>query len=166
MYHAMTIFGFTFDSLAQRPMVLLKDDGDRSTVPLWLNTMEAMAIATELVGRDVSAQLGRQDLLATVLEGLGIAVQRVTLDCRSAGGFTGTLVVSQHGEKQRLTLKPSEALILALKNGLPVMVSDRVLAQASLQAFSDEQVSRETDARRFIDFLEHLEPAEMGKYPM
>jgi len=31
---------------------------------------------------------------------------------------------------------------------------------------TDEKIARENDARRFIDFLESLDPAELGKYPM
>jgi hypothetical protein len=33
-------------------------------------------------------------------------------------------------------------------------------------AMADETIARENDARRFVDFLENLDPADLGKYPM
>ena len=41
-----------------------------------------------------------------------------------------------------------------------------MVAQASTRALSDESVAREYDARRFVDYLENLNPGDLGKYPM
>jgi hypothetical protein len=46
------------------------------------------------------------------------------------------------------------------------MVADEVMARGSMLAMNDETIARENDARRFIDFLENLQPADLGKYPM
>jgi hypothetical protein len=41
-----------------------------------------------------------------------------------------------------------------------------VVMRASLLDLKDATSVRENDARRFADFLENLDPDEMGKYPM
>jgi hypothetical protein len=46
------------------------------------------------------------------------------------------------------------------------MVADDVMARASVLAMTDETIARENDARRFVDFLENLDPTDLGKYPM
>jgi bifunctional DNase/RNase len=57
-------------------------------------------------------------------------------------------------------------MITALKYKLPVMVHEEVIKQASMLDLNEGNFSRETDARRFVDFLENLDPAALGKYPM
>jgi hypothetical protein len=46
------------------------------------------------------------------------------------------------------------------------MLADEVMARASMLAMTDEKIARENDARRFVDFLENLDPSDLGKYPM
>ena len=80
MYQTMKIFGFAVDSLANRPLVLLKgEDGDR-TVPLWISMLEAVSMAAELVSREVSSQSGRSDLLTTLMAQLGMKIAAINLD--------------------------------------------------------------------------------------
>ena len=55
MYHEMTIHGFTLDSLAHRPVVILKDSRDRNTVPIWLQEGLAKFLETRWRGPPGSA---------------------------------------------------------------------------------------------------------------
>ena len=73
MYHKMKVFGFTLDTIAQRPVVILKDAEDLNTVPIWIGSLEAVSIAAELVSCDLSSQNGRGDLLSLLMEKLAIS---------------------------------------------------------------------------------------------
>jgi bifunctional DNase/RNase len=166
MYHKMKVFGFTLDTIAQRPVVILKDAEDANTVPIWIGSMEAVSIAAELISSDISAQNGRGDLLSKLLEKMEMKVTMISIDTLNDGVFSATVTVSCESGEIRLNVKPYEALIISLKYGLPVMVADEVMARGSMLAMNDETIARENDARRFIDFLENLQPADLGKYPM
>jgi uncharacterized protein len=166
MYHKMKVFGFTLDTIAQRPVVILKDAEDANTVPIWIGSMEAVSIAAELISNDISAQNGRGDLLSKLLEKMDMKVTMISIDTLKDGVFSATVTLCCEESEIRLDVRPYEALIISLKYRLPVMVADEVLARGSMQAMNDETIARENDARRFIDFLENLEPADLGKYPM
>jgi len=166
MYHKMKVFGFTLDTIAQRPVVILKDAEDANSVPIWISSMEAVSIAAELISSDISAQNGRGDLLSKLLEKMEMKVTMISIDTLNDGIFSASVTVCSEAGEIRLNVKPFEALIVSLKYRLPVMVADEVMARGSMLAMNDETIARENDARRFIDFLENLQPADLGKYPM
>jgi hypothetical protein len=66
----------------------------------------------------------------------------------------------------RLELHVSEAMLVSIKYRLPVMVNREILTQVSTLDMNEEGFARENNARRFVDFLDHLEPSSIGKYPM
>ena len=166
MYQTMKIFGFAVDSLANRPLVLLKgEDGDR-TVPLWISMLEAVSMAAELVSREVSSQSGRSDLLTTLMAQLGMKIVAINLDSIRAGMVTATVLFSNGSDEIRTEVRACEALIASLKYRMPLRVSEEVIAWASTRAAGDESAASENDARRFVDLLEQLDPATLGKYPM
>lgn len=162
----MTITGFTLDTLTQKPVLLLKNSSEDFTLPIWISSAEAVSIAAELVSRDLSNQSGRQELLSLLLAKTGVAIKRITLDSVTDGVFTASLWLSQQGKEVRVEVRGGDAIIASLKFQLPIMVEEEVVAQASTRALSDESVAREYDARRFVDYLENLNPGDLGKYPM
>jgi bifunctional DNase/RNase len=162
----MNVFGFTLDTIAHRPVVILKDAEDTNTVPIWISASEAACLATELIGRDILSQNSRGDLLSVLLERLAMSVTTISIDTLREGAFTASIRVAGDGGELRLEVRPYEALITALKFKLPVMVADEVMARASMLALDNETIARENDERRYVEFLENLDPAELGKYPM
>jgi uncharacterized protein len=166
MHHKMKIFGFTLDTLAQRPVVILKDAEDNNTIPIWIGSMEAVSMAAQLISGDIMSQSGREDLFSKLMEKMEMKVANVSIDSLNDGVFTSTVTLSSETGEIRIDVRPYEAIAISLKYDLPIMVSDEVMARGSVLAMNDESIARENDARRFIDFLENLEPSDLGKYPM
>ena len=166
MYHKMKVFGFTLDTIAQRPVVILKDVEDANTIPIWIGSMEAVSIAAELINKDISSHSDRGDLLSKLLEKMDMKVTMISIDTLNDGVFSATVTICREESEIRLNVRPYEALIISLKYKMPVMVADEVMARGSMLAMNDETIARENDARRFIDFLENIEPSALGKYPM
>ncbi|MBT0654158.1 bifunctional nuclease family protein [Geomobilimonas luticola] len=166
MYHEMTIHGFTLDSLAHRPVVILKDSRNRNTVPIWLNSNEAVAMAAEIVGRDLASQRSGGDLLMGLMEKLSMQICQVAIEGVQDGIYRASVRFRLDGEEIRVDVRPSEAFLTSLKYKLPVHVADEVVQQASRLTDGDDEMAQETAASRFADFLENLDPAVMGKYPM
>ena len=162
----MTIHGFTLDTLTQKPVLLLKNKKEDFTLPIWISSAEAVSIAAELVTRDLTAQSGRRELLSLLLNHTGMSVTRITLDSVNDGIFMASLWLSHEGNEQRVEVRGGDAIVASLKFHLPIVVAEEVVAQASTLALSDEAVAREHDARRFVDYLDNLNPGDLGKYPM
>jgi uncharacterized protein len=166
MIHKMSVFGFTLDTIAQRPVVILKDAEENHAVPIWISPMEAVSVAVQLISSDITAQSGREDLFSKLLERMDLRVEQVSIESIDNATLGANVLVSSDTGEIKLDVRPFEAIVVSLRYGLPILVSDEVMARASTVAMSDETIARENDARRFIDFLEKLDPSDLGKYPM
>lgn len=166
MYIEMTVFGFTIDSLANRPVVILKDAEDSNTIPLWLTASEALSIAAELILWDTGGRSGRKDLMTLLMAKTETEIGSIVIEGVNDGAFTAHVKFIRNGEEVPVEVRPCEAIIAALKYRLPIMVTEEVLERASVLAMSDKEFAQENNARRFAEFLEKLDPATLGKYPM
>lgn len=166
MFNTMKVHGFTLDSIAQMPIVILKDESEQQTLPLWISAVEAVSMAAELIGRDVFSKTGRNDLLSLLLERLDMTVDRLLIESSPAGSNAATVVFAASDGELEVDVRLTDVLVLAIKYGMPVMVSEEVLERGRVDETADEKGITELDARRFIDFLEKMDPTDMNKYPM
>lgn len=161
MYHEMKVFGFTIDSIANRPVVILKDAMGSNTIPVWVSTTEALAIAAELVRGERPSGRGNKGLISLILEKTGMRVGAISIDGINDGVFTAVVKILRDSEEILMEVGASEAIRMALGCGMPILVAEDVLQRASLVELASEH-----NARRFAEFLDNLDPATLGKYPM
>jgi bifunctional DNase/RNase len=166
MYLKMNIHGFALDSIAQRPVVLLKDADEANTIPSWINSTDALYIVAELIRHDAGAKSDRKDLLSALLHHFDAEVKEVVIEDMKDGLFDAAAGVWVDDAMVMLPVRISEALSLALKHNLPVMVANHLLDKISYVGDEDDERFTDADTRRFVDFLENLDPADLGKYPM
>ena len=118
-------------------------------------------------GRDISARNGRKDLFTSLIERLGMSVSSIVIESLHDGVFTASVRLASPGsEEMRLEVHVSEAMLLSLKYRLPVMVESEIMSHVATLDMNEEGFAKENNARRFVDFLDHLDPSTMGKYPM
>ena len=166
MYLEMTVFGFTMDAIANRPVVILKDARDENTIPIWVSTAEAFAIAAEMVLWDGSTSGRTKDLLALFLEKTGAGIGAIMIEGLNDGVFTARVKFLQGEEEFVVGVRPCEAIMAALKYKMPILVAEEVLERATVLSRNSGELAGENNARRFAEFLDNLDPATLGKYPM
>jgi uncharacterized protein len=166
-YVEMKVSGFAVDAIAQMPVIILKDSDEKHAVPVWLNASESVSFAAEFVGREASSRTGRKDIFIALVEQMGMSVSGIVIEALKEGVFTSFVRLSKSGgDDMRLELHVSEAMLLSMKFRLPVLVNSEILTQVSRLDMSEEGFAKENNARRFVDYLDQLDPADMGKYPM
>ena len=166
MYHEMTVFGFTIDSIASRPVVILKDTRGNNTIPIWISTTEAFAIAAELVLWGNSSSGKAKDLLSLFLEKTGTEIGAIIIGGLNNGIFRSHVKFVRGDEDFLVEVRPCEAIMTALKYKKQILVAEEVMERVSVTAMGGEELAGENNARRFAEFLENLDPATLGKYPM
>lgn len=167
MYLEMKVYGFALDAIAQMPVIILKDTEEKHTLPVWINASESISFAAEFIGREAAARTGRKDIFNILVEKLGMSISGIVIESLKDGVFASCLKLAKaDGEDMTLDVHVSEAMLVSLKYRLPVLVNKDLLAQASTLDMTEEGLSQENTARRFVDFLDQLDPSAMGKYPM
>jgi bifunctional DNase/RNase len=123
--------------VTQHRVVILKEvDGERH-LPIWIGSYEAEAIAMELQGVSASRPLP-YDLMRTIIEDLGGAVERITVTDLSDDVFYARIVLRQNGREVEIDSRPSDAIALAVRARVPILVDDGVMEKAGVMLSSDD----------------------------
>jgi bifunctional DNase/RNase len=153
----MFIKGLMIDPVTNMPIVILRDDGNARTLPIWVGPVEANAIALQ-IENVTPARPMTHDLLSNVLVDLGASLQRVVISDLRDGTFFAYLELDRDGEVLFVDSRPSDALALSLRVRAPVFVDVRVLDEAKSVDVSSDEADRE----RLQRWLESLDPDDLG----
>lgn len=108
---------------------LSEGEGGR-TFPIVIGLPEAFAIERRLKGIAVPRPQ-THDLLASVIRELGGTLVRIEINDLREGTFYARLVVEKDGETLSIDSRPSDAIALGVSQDVPILVDERVLAEAS-----------------------------------
>ena len=156
----MTLIGVRVELPGNQPIVLLKErDGERY-LPIWIGTAEATAIAFALQGV-VTARPMTHDLMKNMLEELGVGVDRIEITELREGTFYANIQMARNGTRFEISSRPSDAIALAVRVGVPIFANEDVLTEASIVIREDEE--QEEEVERFREFLETVRPEDFGE---
>lgn len=119
---AMRVIRLVSHARTRQPVLLLGEaDGDRC-LPVFLRRGQADVIAVGRRGPD--DPLLPQDVLVPVLRGLGHRLDGAEITALEDGVFSADLVFDGG---TRVAVLPSDALAVAVREGLPIGVADEIL---------------------------------------
>src|SRR5450432_2010023 len=122
----MKIRGLMLDPVTQLPIVILKDVGSETLLPIWVGVYEANAIALE-IEKVATPRPMTHDLIRNVLSGLDAFVHRVVVTELREDTFYAVIWVERNGQIISIDSRPSDALALALRADCPIYVDEEVL---------------------------------------
>jgi bifunctional DNase/RNase len=119
------------DPRTQVHSVLLQGKRDRRQLAMTIGLAEATGIAVPLHGVTPPRPL-THDLVLTLLGRLKVSVSRVVITDLRDDIFYATLHLSGSGGELTLDSRPSDAIALAIRARVPVLVEDRVFDKGGL----------------------------------
>ena len=157
----MTIKGLIVDPVTNMPIVILKDRiGDR-VLPIWVGIFEANAIALPLENVTTPRPM-THDLLRNMISELDGHVDQVVVSDLKDNTFFAIIHLTVKGERVVIDSRPSDAIALALRTRAPILVEETVIDNAKTVDFTSDRA----DSERLQQWLESLDPDDMGKYKM
>ena len=157
----MTIKGLLVDPITNMPIVILKDKEGERVLPIWVGIFEANAIALQIENVATPRPM-THDLLRNIIADLDGEVDRVVVSDLKENTFFAIIHLTVKGEHVVVDARPSDAIALALRTRAPILVEETVVDNAKTVDFAAEAV----DSDRLQQWLESLDPEEMGKYKM
>ena len=161
MFLEMKVRGLALDPLSNMPIIILKDEEDKRSLPIWVGIFEANAIALELE-KIATPRPMTHDLIKNVLTGLDALIHKVVVTELKDDTFFAVIWLEREGRVVSIDSRPSDALALALRMDCPIFVEDQVLKN-SKQATA---VSERTTSDELRKLLEGLSDDDRGKYKM
>ena len=125
------------------PIIILKDVGSDTMLPIWVGAYEANAIALE-IEKIAPQRPMTHDLLRNLIVEMGARVERVVVtELRDNTFFAVIEMRSSGGEMLMLDSRPSDAIALALRADCPIFVNEEVIraSQNTVGASEEEEAS-------------------------
>ena len=157
----MTIKGLMVDPVNNTPIVILRDKDGHRVLPIWVGIFEANAIALQIENHSTPRPM-THDLLRNVIHDLKASVDRVVICDLHEQTFYALIYLATGGEVVAIDARPSDAIALALRARAPIFVEEAVLSSAKTLDFAPDQA----DPDRLHQWLESLDPDDLGKYKM
>ena len=153
--------------MSQQRIVILREVGAERYLPIWIGVYEAEAITIALQEVEVSRPL-THDLIRNIFNDLDAQVVRVEVVALREDTFYGNIVLEADSKSINIDSRPSDALAVAVRTNVPVMVSRSVMDMAGIipekdlqdeaeEVSAEEAESSEERLSVFEDFLEGLD---------
>ena len=161
--------------MSQQRIVILRERDAERYLPIWIGVYEAESITIALQEVEVARPL-THDLVKNVFNQLNARVVRVEVVALREDTFFGNIVAETDGRTLNIDSRPSDALAIAVRAHVPIMVARSVMNAAGIVPEEDirekengigEQLSdtelEETEERLsvFHDFLDGLDSKDV-----
>ena len=157
----MKISGMIPDPATNMPIVVLKQQGSDTVLPIWVGVYEAHAIALEIEKISTPRPM-THDLLKNLLIGLDTTVRKVVVTELKDDTFFAVIWLERDGRIISVDSRPSDALAIALRLDCPIFVEDEVLKSSKQATAVSDRISSE-ELRKW---LEGLNDEDLGRYKM
>ena len=124
----------------QQRIVVLREVNKERYLPIWIGPFEAEAITIAMQEIEV-ARPQTHDLVKNIIKQLDARLVRVEVVALQEDVFFGVLVLEVNGHEVRIDSRPSDALALAARVHIPILVAYDVMNTACL--IPEEEVQQE-----------------------
>jgi uncharacterized protein len=127
----MTIDSIRVSLMNYQRVVILKEKVSDRYLPIWIGPAEADAIAVKLQGVSVPRPL-THDLLSSVIDTLGASVNSIIVNDLKNDTFFAKVILQVDSKQVEVDSRPSDALALAVRTGVPIYADESVLEKAGI----------------------------------
>ncbi len=134
----VTIDSIRVSLMSQQRIVILREVDAERYLPIWIGIYEAEAITLSLQEVEVARPL-TWDLLRNVFNMLNAQIVRVEVVALREDTFYGNIVVEVDGRSINIDSRPSDALALAVRAHVPILVTRQIMDMAGITPEEDLQ---------------------------
>jgi bifunctional DNase/RNase len=166
----MTIDSIRVSLMNYQRVVILKEKVSDRYLPIWIGPAEAEAIAIKLQNVAVPRPL-THDLLNSAIDTLGAAVNSIIVNDLKNDTFFAKIILDVDGKHVEIDSRPSDALALAVRTGVPIFADEAVLDKAGIlldgetgvrePGMTDDEMKKKMSA--FYDFINTLDLDDFDK---
>jgi bifunctional DNase/RNase len=145
-------------------VVILKDKTAERYLPIWIGIYEANAIALKITGITPERPI-THDLMTNIFGDLGARLTGVEVSSLDSDVFYARIFIAVDGRTLDVDARPSDAIALAVRAEVPIMVSDDVLEKAGVTPEGDTEANSEfpgAEPTIFKELVNSMELPDLG----
>ena len=160
------VVGVRIEMPSNQPIVLLKEVEGTRFLPIWVGAVEATAIAFPQQGLEAQRPL-THDLISNILNHVDITLASVHITEIKDGVFYADLLLrNNEGALEPLSVRPSDAIAVALRTKSKIMVNSDLLDEVGIdipeQVASDVSAAGDQELEAFREFLDGINPEDFA----
>ena len=124
--------------MSQQRIVILRERNAERYLPIWIGVYEAESITMALQEVEVARPL-THDLVKNIFNELNARVLRVEVVALREDTFFGSIVVESNSHTIQIDARPSDALAVAVRTHVPILVAANVMDVAGIIPEEDLQ---------------------------
>ncbi len=124
-------------------VVILKERAGEQYLPCWIGEAEADALAVKMQGVTVPRPL-THDFVCTIARELGGTIKYVIINDLKNDTFYAKTIIDRGDQQIEIDCRPSDALAIAIRTGIPIFVHDEVMKKAGI--FLDAETGKPIEA--------------------
>ena len=122
--------------MSPQRLVILREMGGNRFLPIWVGPYEAEAITVALNQIEIVRPL-THDLLRNLFGLFEATVTRIEINSLKEDIFYGNIVFEAHGQTYFLDSRPSDAIAIAVRARVPILVDSAVMDEAGVTPEAD-----------------------------
>jgi len=165
MFVEMKVRGLALDPLSNMPIIILRDEEEKRSLPIWVGIFEANAIALELEKISTPRPM-THDLIKNILESVNAQVQKIVVNDLRDNTFYAVIHLKLGSADITVDSRPSDAIALALRVGAPILVDEEVVHKARTVEVAKETeigTGKGDDQAKIKEWLESLKPGDFDR---
>jgi uncharacterized protein len=164
------------DRSSNTPVVILQEHEGSRVLPIWIGPGEASAIAMELAGMKFARPL-THDLFASVIVGMGGALQRVMITKVVDNTYFAELIIQRESELISVDARPSDSIAIALRMAASIYTTDDLLEHTSIEISDASEHDFVTEGEeeptggpsgltpdQLREYLRRMNPEDFGRF--
>ena len=162
MFTLVEVVGVRIEMPSNQPIVLLKEMGGTTFLPIWVGSVEATAIA--FAQQDLRPQRPlTHDLIVDLLDASALTLTAVHITEMRDGVFYAEMQLrNEAGEVTPLSARPSDAIAVALRTKTNILVSQELLNTSGIQIPAAGTGESEQEVEAFREFLDQINPEDFA----
>ncbi len=132
----VTIDSVRVSLMSPQRLVVLRDANNDRYLPIWVGPYEAESITVALNEIEIVRPL-THDLLKNLFTTFGAQIKRVEIVALREDIFYGNIVAEADGQTINIDSRPSDAIALAVRAHVPILVDPSVMTSAGISPEQD-----------------------------
>ena len=154
------------DLQSNTPVLLLQEtEGEGRTLPIFIGTPEAAAIAYAVQGVEMPRPM-THDLIRDLLATLDVSVERVVITELRSSTYFAELQLRRGAERSVVSSRPSDAVAVAVRMNSPLYVADDLMDAEgiilAIEPADEDDESPDELVGQFRQFLDSVKPEDFG----
>jgi len=154
------LMGLILDPVSKVPVMLLKPENLEKVIPIWIGVSEANSITISLEKID-SPRPMTHDLLNSIIENLGYNVKKIFIKEIVDSTYYAELHLESNDISKIIDCRPSDAVVVALKSGAEMFISDQVYDNIELSGISNDFFDSENKVENWFNALSNEDFGEI-----